>query len=69
MYIIESIKTYRKCGFDTFSKMIGGAIFIAILGFLVGGLVNDSTVQITPIFYTFLGIGFAVNRMVKNKQN
>lgn len=69
MYIMESIKTYKKCGFDTFSKIVGGAIFIAILGFLVGGLVNDSTVQITPIFYTFLGIGFAVNRMVKNKQN
>jgi hypothetical protein len=68
MYVIESIETYRKCRFDTFSKIMGGAIFIAVIGFLVGGLVNDSTVQITPIFYTFLGIGFAVNRIVKGME-
>jgi len=65
LYIIESIKTYRKCGFDSFTSIMGSALFIAILGFLVGGLVNDSTVQVTPVFYTLLGVGFAANRLLK----
>ena len=37
---------------------------LAIAGFVVSGLVNDSTVQVMPVAYTFLGMGFAINRML-----
>jgi len=38
-----------------------------VIGFMVSGLVNDSTVQIMPMVYVFLGMGYAINRLIRNK--
>ncbi|MBE6007938.1 MAG: hypothetical protein E7235_01925 [Lachnospiraceae bacterium] len=63
IYIIESIKVYRKHEFNGFKDYIGMGILIAITGFMVSGLVNDSTVQMMPVVYVLLGVGFVINRM------
>ena len=68
IYLIESIKIYRKHTYEGFMDHIGMGIFIAIAGYLVAGLVNDSTVQMMPMVYIFLGMGFAINRMLKEKK-
>ena len=47
---------------------MGAGIFFAVFGFLVSGLVNDSTVQVMPAFYALLGTGFAMNRIIKEKK-
>lgn len=65
IYIIESFRIYRKCEFAGFKDYIGMGIFIAVAGFMVSALVNDSTVQIMPVVYVLLGTGFAINRMLK----
>lgn len=64
MYLIEAVKIYRRHTYEHYMDYIGMSILIAITGFLVSGLVNDSTVQMMPVVYTFLGIGFAINRMI-----
>ena len=69
IYLAESVKTYRKHTFGGFKDHIGMGIAIAVAGFMVAGLVNDSTVQIMPVVYALMGTGFAINRMVaKEKQ-
>lgn len=64
LYIIESFKLYRKHQFTGYKDYIGMAIFIAVAGFMVSALVNDSTVQMMPVVYVLLGMGLAINKMV-----
>ena len=68
IYLIESIRTYRKHTFNSFKDYIGMGIAVAVAGFMVAGLVNDSTVQMMPVVYALIGAGFAVNRMVKEEK-
>jgi len=69
IYLIESIKVYRKHTYEGFIDYIGMGIFIAIVGFMVSGLVNDTTIQMMPLVYVFLGMGFAINHMLKEKKD
>ena len=36
---------------------------LGIIGYLISGISNDSTITVAPLFWALLGIGFAVNRM------
>lgn len=67
LYLAESVKTYRKRQFEGFAEYIGMGIFIATAGFMVSGLVNDTTIQMMPLVYVFLGMGFSINRMLQKK--
>lgn len=64
-YLIESVKTYRKHEFTEFKDYTGMGICIAVAGFMVSGLVNDSTVQMMPVVYALMGVGLAINRMIR----
>jgi hypothetical protein len=67
LYLAESVKIYRKRQFEGFAEYIGMGIFIAVAGFMVSGLVNDTTIQMMPLVYVFLGMGFAINCMLQKK--
>ena len=41
---------------------------IAVIGYLVSGIINDSTITVAPIYWCLMGIGFAINRLVKCRQ-
>ncbi len=68
IYLIESVKIYRKHEFIGFVDYIGLGIFVAIAGYMISALVNDGTVQMMPLVYVFLGMGFAINRMIRNRE-
>ncbi len=67
-YLIDSFKIYSKNEYSGFISLMGAGVFVAVCGFLVAGLVNDSTVQVMPTFYALLGTGFAANRVLKEKK-
>lgn len=68
IYLAESFKVYRKHEFKGFKDYIGLGIFIAVAGFMVAGLVNDSTVQVMPVMYVLMGMGLAINRMITKEK-
>ena len=69
-YFIQTIKLYWRKDIDTFSDFAGLGIALGVLGFAVSGLVNDSSVSIMPIFYTFLGLGLATNmRLLRGEKD
>ena len=41
---------------------------LAITGILVGGLVNDSVINVMAVSFTFMGVGFAVNKMIREEK-
>lgn len=66
-YIIQSIKLYWKRALNSFTEYTGVGIFLGICGFLVSAFVDDSTVSVMPMFYGLLGIGIAINIMLKKQ--
>ena len=64
-YVIRSMKLYFKKKLDTFTEQCGAAIFVAVISFLIAGLVNDSTVGTSIVYWTLLGIGFACSSIVE----
>jgi len=36
---------------------------------MVTGLVDDSTVSVMPLFYTMLGMGIAINMIIKRRDS
>jgi O-antigen ligase len=67
-YFVQTIKLYWRKEIETFSEFAGIGIVLGVLGFAVSGLVNDSSVSVMPMFYTFLGMGIATNiRLLKDR--
>ena len=66
-YFLQTIKLYWRKEIETFSDFAGIGIALGVLGFAVSGFVNDSSVSLMPMFYTFLGTGIATNmRLIKD---
>lgn len=60
-YFITGIKAYFNSDYENYMEIIGGGIFLAIIGYCVAGIFNDSLVSVAPVFWGLLGIGIAVN--------
>ncbi len=60
-YIINSLRLYTCKQDYTNSAIIGSACCCSVIGFLGAGIFNDSVVSVSPIFWTILGFGIAVN--------
>ncbi len=69
IYIIQSIRIYWNSKFESFQEFAGAGIFLGICGFLVAGVVNDSSVSVMPMFYGLLGTGIAINQMLRKTPN
>ena len=70
MYLAQSIRLYIKKSFadNDFLAFVGIGIMFGLFGFLVAGLVNDSTVSVMPMFYGLLGCGIAINMILNHKE-
>lgn len=58
--IIENVKTER-CQ----NNIIACGIFLGVCGYLLMGLLNDSTVAVAPVFWGLLGLGIALESGVQ----
>lgn len=66
IYFFTSIKLYIKSNFDNYAEKVGIGIFLGSIGYMVSAIFNDSTVTVSPIYWTLMGIGLAINYYVKN---
>lgn len=60
-YVLWSLKLYFFCEERTEGAVIGLAVFMGCIGFLISAIANDSTICVSPVFFTVLGIGIAAN--------
>lgn len=67
-YLVESVKIYWKRDVSTFSERCGLGIFISSVCYMIAGLINDSTIGVSVIFWTFLGLGYACNQMIRKSE-
>lgn len=64
-YFFASCKLYWRRTLTTYTERTGAAIFIASTCFMIAGLTNDSTIGVSVLYWTLIGVGFACNRGVK----
>lgn len=68
MYIIDSFKLYYNRTFNTLSDYLGAGMLASVVAYLVSGVFNDQVIMVAPLFYVMLGLGIAVNRMIKKAE-
>lgn len=66
-YIVWSIKLYWGINYKRRVKILGLSITSGLVGFLATSVFVDSNVSVTPQFYMMLGVGMAINLLVKKK--
>lgn len=67
LYLVHSIRIYRKADLHKRMSWIGLGIFWAVVVYMFAAIVNDSNVCTAPVFWGLLGLGLAVNRMVERQ--
>ena len=65
MYLFDSFKLFINSSFQTFNEYIGAGIFAGVTAYLVTGMFNDQIMSVAPLFYGILGLGIAINRLIK----
>ncbi len=68
-YFISSIQIYLRCKFNDYFSIVGVAIFISSIGYMISGITNDSSITTAPIFWVLIGIGIGINQSIKKNNN
>ena len=61
IYIISSLKLYRRIRFNSLDNFIGASCFVSVIGYLIAGIFNDHVLSVAPLFWIILGIGISIN--------
>ncbi len=61
MYLAQSVWLYISSKFESFYEQAGVAAMLAVLGFAVMGISNDSCMAVSPIFWAIAGLGVYLN--------
>jgi hypothetical protein len=67
MYFIDSMKLYFKRDIVTFLDHIGIGSVVGMVSYLGAGFFNDQVISVAPLFYVLIGIGIAVNDIIKKQ--
>jgi O-antigen ligase len=67
-YFVNSIRLYANGHFTSYSERVGISIFIGTIGYMISGLSNDSSITVSPTFWTLLGLGYSINYHLKQKK-
>lgn len=68
-YFIRSFKLYWKKSANTFSECCGIAVWMGSFCFMLSSMTNDSTIGVSIIYWTLLGVGIACNIINEKKLN
>jgi hypothetical protein len=65
LYFLQSLRIYSRIKLDGYTSQLGLGCLLATLSYMVSGLFNDSTLQTSPAFWVFIGLGLAANYRLK----
>ena len=64
-YFISSLRLYFIQRLDQPLVIAGFSIMLGTLGYMISGLANDSTVAVSPLYWSLMGIGIGINYKIK----
>ncbi len=68
-YFITGIRLYAKAEYQDGMEIIGAGLLFATFSYMIISFLNDSTVTVAPIFWIMMGLGAAVNEILKKKKS
>lgn len=68
IYFVECARLYFSTTNYTKMEKIGLGILLGTFGYFVTGLANDSAVTVAPLYWCLLGVGMAVNRYNRSRE-
>lgn len=66
-YFISSLRIYFRQRLDNTLAIFGFAIMLGTLGYMISGLMNDSTITIAPLYWAMMGVGIGINHRIRTK--
>ena len=66
-YFIQSFKIYFKQKEYTFMSIVGQGIYLGTFCYMICAVTNDSNVNTAPVFWVLLGMGIAINQLLKKE--
>ena len=60
--------TYLRCNYETYTEQSGVLLLIGTIGYMISGIIIVSTVTVSLMFWSIIGIGFACNRITKDSR-
>lgn len=67
-YLVQSLRLCWNSDFGTLAERTALACFLAVAAYLICGLTNDSMITVAPVFWCIVGMGVAMNSMVKKER-
>ena len=67
-YFISCLRLYFKQRLDNPLVIMGFAIMLGTFGYMISGLMNDSTITIAPLYWALLGMGIGINHRVRSAE-
>ena len=64
-YFITSFKLYIRADRTKSIVMVGIGILCGTFGYMIVGIINDSMIVIAPFYWVLIGIGLAINSMIR----
>ena len=68
MYFVRSFSLYFHSTSKGYLTFIGMGILSGTFGYLIVGFINDSMITVAPLFWVLLGMGVAINELIKKEQ-
>lgn len=64
-YCLDSLKIYFTSRYDDIYEIVGVGCSLAVMGYLMAGMFNDSAVSVAPTFWAILGLGISMNIKIR----
>jgi hypothetical protein len=67
MYFIDSMRLYYKRDLKTLLDYVGIGAFTGMMAYLGAAFFNDQIISVAPLFYVMVGLGIAINGIIKKQ--
>jgi hypothetical protein len=67
MYFIDSMKLYYKRDLKTLLDYVGIGAFTGMMAYLGAAFFNDQIISVAPLFYVMVGLGIAINGIIRKQ--
>ncbi|WP_319203690.1 O-antigen ligase family protein [uncultured Ilyobacter sp.] len=64
-YCLDSLRIYFSSSYEDIYEIVGVACSLAVMGYLMAGMFNDSAVSVAPTFWAILGLGISMNIKIR----
>jgi len=64
-YCLDSLRIYFNSSYEDIYEVVGLGCSLAVIGYLMAGMFNDSAVSVAPTFWAILGLGISMNIKIR----